>query len=297
MIFVSLLLTFLAVFAGIMAFSPVALEEERPTLVDFGLASQQPVKPREAFWKKIAPINKPFVAGSRGRQLNRDLSLAYVKWTPEEFFLIKELLFVALLSAAFFLPQDMRLMGIAAAVIFGFQGLEFWLKSKIRKVKARIIKELPDVVDLLALCVNAGLDFMLSLKWVVEKSQPSAMIDQLNTLLQEINVGKPRRDALRDLARRFDLPDLSTFSRTLIMADKMGTSMSDALNSLSIDMRYARYRRGEAMAMKAPIKLLIPLIFCIFPVVLILVAGPLFLQFMKLDVVQMSQPTKNSQTK
>ena len=208
-----------------------------------------------------------------------------------------ELLFVALLSAAFFLPQDMRLMGIAAAVIFGFQGLEFWLKSKIRKVKARIIKELPDVVDLLALCVNAGLDFMLSLKWVVEKSQPSAMIDQLNTLLQEINVGKPRRDALRDLARRFDLPDLSTFSRTLIMADKMGTSMSDALNSLSIDMRYARYRRGEAMAMKAPIKLLIPLIFCIFPVVLILVAGPLFLQFMKLDVVQMSQPTKNSQTK
>ena len=142
-------------------------------------------------------------------------------------------------------------------------------------------------MDLLALCVNAGLDFMLSLKWVVEKSPPSVMVDQLNTILQEINVGKTRRDALRDLSKRFDLPDLSTFTRTLIMADKMGTSMTDALNALSIDMRYARFRRGEAMALKAPIKLLFPLIFCIFPVVGILVMGPILLNFFKMNPADM----------
>ena len=80
---------------------------------------------------------------------------------------------------------------------------------------------------------------------------------------------------------KYELPDLSTFSRTLIQADKMGTSVSEALNMLSEDMREARYRRGEQLAMKAPIKLLVPLLFFIFPVVGILVAGPIFLQFLE----------------
>ena len=158
---------------------------------------------------------------------------------------------------------------------------EYWLKGKIKKVKNTIIKELPDSIDLLGLCVNAGLDFMLALKWVVEKSPPSVMINELNVLLQEINVGKTRRDALKDMASKFELPDLSSFARTLIQADKMGTSVSEALNILSEDMRIARFRRGEQMAMKAPLKLLVPLLFFIFPVVGILVAGPIFLQFIE----------------
>jgi tight adherence protein C len=77
------------------------------------------------------------------------------------------------------------------------------------------------------------------------------------------------------------LPDLSTFARTLIQADKMGTSVTDALNILSEDMRLARYRRGEQMALKAPLKMLIPLLLFIFPVVGILVAGPILLDFIE----------------
>jgi tight adherence protein C len=100
-------------------------------------------------------------------------------------------------------------------------------------------------------------------------------------LLQEINVGKTRRDALKDLANKFDIPEVSSFSRTLLQADKMGTSVSDALNLLSEDMRLARFRRGEQMALKAPMKLLVPLLFFIFPVVGILVAGPIFLSFIE----------------
>ena len=151
---------------------------------------------------------------------------------------------------------------------------------KINKVKQDLIKQLPDTVDLLGLCVNAGLDFMMALKWVIEKSSPSVIISEMNNVLQEINVGKPRRDALRDLSRKYEIPDLSTFSRTLIQADKMGTSVSEALNILSEDMRVARYRRGEAMALKAPLKMLVPLLFCIFPVVGILFGAPIFLDFM-----------------
>ena len=113
------------------------------------------------------------------------------------------------------------------------------------------------------------------------------IVDELRNMMQEINVGKPRRDALRDLARKFELPDLSTFSRTLIQADRMGTSVIDALNILSEDMREARFRRGESVALKAPLKMLIPLLFFIFPVVAILVAGPVFLDFMQ------NNPIKN----
>jgi len=158
---------------------------------------------------------------------------------------------------------------------------EFWLKGRVKKIKNIIVKDLPDAIDLLGLCVNAGLDFMLSLKWVVEKSPPSVMIEELNTILQEINVGKTRRDAIKDLATRYELPDLSTFARTLIQADKMGTSVTEALNILSEDMRLARYRRGEKLALKSPMKMLVPLLLFIFPVVGILVAGPILLDFME----------------
>ena len=119
----------------------------------------------------------------------------------------------------------------------------------------------------------------MALKYVVEKSSHTVVIDELRNMMQEINMGKPRRDALRDLAKRYELPDLSTFSRTLIQADRMGTSVIEALNILSEDMREARFRRGEAVALKAPLKMLVPLLFFIFPVVAILVAGPVFLDF------------------
>ena len=105
------------------------------------------------------------------------------------------------------------------------------------------------------------------------------MVDELNNVLQEINVGRTRRDAIKELAARYELPDLSTFSRTLIQADKMGTSVTEALNILSEDMRLARHRRGEQLALKAPLKMLVPLLLFIFPCVAILVAGPILIDF------------------
>lgn len=288
MLFLAILLTFLAVLSGGMIFMPFNVQEERPSLETLGFGPPSEAVKKQGFMKQMAMLNKPLTMGELGQRLNRDLSMSYTKMTPEEFILMKEVWAVTLLFIfLIILPKDMLLLGVLVAIGLGYLIPEYWLKKRIQKVKNRIIKELPDVVDLLALCVNAGLDFMLSLKWVVEKSPPSVMVDQLNTVLQEINVGKTRRDALRDLARRYNLPDLSTFSRTLIMADKMGTSMTDALNALSIDMRYARFRRGEAMALKAPLKMLIPLIFCIFPVVGILVMGPILLNFLKMDPTSM----------
>jgi tight adherence protein C len=283
-----LTICFLSGFSFIMGLFPLEADI-RPTLQAFGyeaMASKKRNNPMTLV-RTISLINKPLCSGALRQRISKDLSMGHVNLTPEEFFLFKELgvIFTMLLTYPMIQP-DMMLFWLLMSFGVGYMLPEYWLKGKIKRVKLVIVKELPDAIDLLGLCVNAGLDFMLALKWVVEKSTPSVIINELNVLLQEINVGKTRRDALKDLSSKYDLPDLSSFSRTLIQADKMGTSVSDALNVLSEDMRMARFRRGEQMAMKAPMKLLVPLLLFIFPVVGILVAGPIFLEFIETNPLE-----------
>ena len=286
MLAVILWLVFGATVTLILSIIPPSSVETRPTLQSFlrheGFDEQSKKKVFSLF--RIASlINTPLCLGPLGKRIARDISTAKVVMIPEEFLLIKEILIAAALVALSFLAKqpDMQFFWIATSFTVGYMLPEFWLKKKVRRVKDSIIKDLPDVIDLLALCVNAGLDFMLALKWVVEKSKNSVLVDELSLLMQEINVGKTRRSALTDLSKKYDLADLSTFTRTLIQTDRMGTSVAEALNILSEDMRVSRYRRGEKIALKAPMKMLIPLLVFIFPVVAVLVAAPVFLDFMQ----------------
>ncbi len=296
-----LLLAFFAGFALILGFWPVEILDNRPKLQMGPDDPMSGLKPRAdgrirgpldavlMVLGKVGVINKPLAATPIGRRIYWDLRMAQSRLTVEEFFLVKEILVVVFLAVAFKVDTkgEFLLFGGLMSFAGGYMIPEMWLQSRVKKIKSEILKHLPDTVDLLGLCVNAGLDFMMALKYVVEKSSPTVIIEELRNMMQEINVGKPRRDALRDLAKRYELPDLSTFSRTLIQADRMGTSVIEALNILSEDMREARFRRGEEMALKAPLKMLVPLLFCIFPVVAILVAGPVFLDFFQ------NNPIKN----
>lgn len=275
--------TYLCIFFMIMGLIPVQWEH-RPTLSALGIQPTAPKKKKSltSVIRIIAKLNKPVCQGGVRQRIEKELSIAHINITPEEFILAKELCIILVLFVSYpAVTPDMMMFWLFVSMGVGYVLPEILVRNKIKKVKATIVKELPDAIDLLGLCVNAGLDFMLSLKWVVEKSPPSVMIDELNVVLQEINVGKTRRDAIKDLAARYELPDLSTFSRTLIQADKMGTSVTEALNILSEDMRQARYRRGEQLALKAPMKMLVPLLMFIFPVVGILVAGPILLDFIE----------------
>jgi len=288
MLILPLLLAFLAVFAFILGFVPFdirpTLKLDKPLDQVFDPPKEEKKGPLTILFsgiRKIAVFNKPLTKSNLGQRVFRDLMLSQTKISVEEFFLIKQIFMVVFVWGAIKLNPDPAFLpfSILMAMAGGYIVPEIYLKSSVRRIKESILKELPDTVDLLGLCVNAGLDFMMALKYVVEKSRPSVVTQELRNMMQEINVGKPRRDALRDMAHKYELPDLSTFSRTLIQADRMGTSVSEALNILSEDMRETRFRRGEAMALKAPLKMLIPLLFCIFPVVAILVAGPVFLDF------------------
>ena len=279
------ILIFSATVAFIFGILPPQQLESRPKLM--GLTEEEtkakkaPLTPRMLF-KAIAMVNKPLCLGFIGQRAGKELSMARMNLTAEEFFLIKELLIAlyVFVTRGMATP-DLAVFWTCISVVIGYMLPEVWLKRKIKQVKNSLIKELPDVIDLMGLCVNAGLDFMLALKWVVEKSRQSVLVSELNLVMQEINVGKSRRNALSDLSKKYDLPDLSTFTRTLIQADRMGTSVADALNIISEDMRLSRFRRGEQIALKAPLKMLVPLLFFIFPVVGILVAAPILLDFLK----------------
>lgn len=284
MLLVILGLTFIATVSTFFILFPLDYIE-RPRLQPLLRVEDEPeqkkAKKKFFFIRQFAIFNRPLCLGPLGRRISRDLNIGKVNISPEEFILLKEIGIGGILFFTFPMIQpDMIFFWLAMGFAVGYMLPELWLKGKVKKVKDIVIKELPDIIDLLSLCVNAGLDFMLALKWVVEKSKNTVLIDELKLIMQEINVGKPRRVALTDLSKKYELPDVATFTRTLIQADRMGTSVADALNILSEDMRLARFRRGEQFAMKAPMKMLIPLLLFIFPVVGILVAAPVMLDFM-----------------
>ncbi len=302
MLFICLMFIFLSVFALVLGFMPVKLDNRASLNLNMPVSDpfaglNKPVDKKKSkgpfglvfnVVRKVSFINKPMTVSPVGQRIHKDLNMAHSGLSAEEFFLIKEILAIFFVWEVFTLvgKGDFLFFWIMLALAAAYMLPELWLKARVKKIKDSLLRELPDTVDLLGLCVNAGLDFMMALKYVVEKSQPTVIVEELRNMMQEINVGKARRDALRDLAKKYEMPDLSTFSRTLIQADRMGTSVSEALNILSEDMRETRFRRGEAMALKAPLKMLIPLLFFIFPVVAILVAGPIFLDFFQNNPLQ-----------
>lgn len=217
---------------------------------------------------------------AKRENLENKLFGARVGLTPEQFFGAKELMaIVGLVLGIGFLPQG-EVIKIAVACLAAFFIPDLWLDMKLKTRRAAVIRTLPDTVDLLSLCVDAGLDFIAASRWIVEKSRSSAFIEELSLMLHEIKVGKPRRDALKDLSRRINAPDVTAFARTLIQADRMGTPIAEALAILSGDVRERFFRRAERTALQSPLKMLIPLIFFILPVVGVIVGGPIAIQFM-----------------
>ncbi len=155
---------------------------------------------------------------------------------------------------------------------------EIWLKDLIKKRTKAILKELPDTIDLFTLCVEAGLDFSAAIKKIIEKGKECPLRDEFIKFEKETNMGASRIDALRNMANRNDIEDLNSFLVSLIQAVKMGTSLGPILRSQSQQLRIRRSQRVEKMAAEAPVKMLIPLILCIFPAVFIILFTPIIMQ-------------------
>jgi len=163
-------------------------------------------------------------------------------------------------------------------VALGLAGLglaipHVYLKRLIDQRQLSIRKGLPDLLDLLTVSVEAGLGFDQAMGKVVEKTT-GPLADEFRLTLQEVQMGKSRREALRDLGLRTGVEGVINFTNALIQADKLGVSLGNVLRVQSDDIRRKRRQEAEEKAMKAPIKLLFPLIFFIFPSLFIIILGP-----------------------
>jgi tight adherence protein C len=172
-------------------------------------------------------------------------------------------------------------------ILFGFVGFfigylipEFWLGNRIKARQKVILKMIPDTLDLLTISVRAGLGFDAALAKVVEKL-PGPLTDEFRRALAEVRVGKARRDALRDMIPRTNVPPLSNFIGAIIQAEQLGVSISKVLQVQSEQLRIERRQRAEEQAAKAPIKMLFPLVGCIFPSLFVVILGPAIIMMVK----------------
>lgn len=165
------------------------------------------------------------------------------------------------------------LYGLAIGFYFPF----LLLNRKLAGRRKSMEKDLPDVLDLLTVSVEAGLAFDGALHKLTEKMK-GALVEEFSRLLSEIRVGVPRREALTSMGNRCNVADVSLFTTALVQADQLGVSIGNVLRVQSAAMREKRKQRVQEAAMKAPIKMLLPLIMFIFPTIFIILLGPAMIQ-------------------
>ncbi|MBE0416675.1 MAG: type II secretion system F family protein [Coriobacteriia bacterium] len=159
------------------------------------------------------------------------------------------------------------------AGVAGFFVPDLWLRARTSARQTSIRRSLPDMLDMLMISMQAGLGFDAALvKFLRNSTGPLA--EEFTRVLQEINAGLSRRDALRNLSERTEVPELTTFVMAMVQADVFGISVSNVLSTQSQEMRTKRRQFAEELAQKAPAKMVFPLILCILPATLIVLMGP-----------------------
>lgn len=169
---------------------------------------------------------------------------------------------------------------LAGTMLVGFVYPSVWVRGCRKRRHEEIKLQLPFVIDLLTLSTEAGLDFIGALQKVVEKTRSGPLVNEIQRMLQEIQLGTTRQDALRDMAWRIDLTDISSLVAVLVTADQMGSSLGGVLRIQSDLIRTQRFTNAEKKGAAASQKLLFPLIFFIMPAVFIMIFGPVILGFL-----------------
>ncbi len=204
--------------------------------------------------------------------------------SPDEFILNK--IIMSIICGAV-LPFLLYLSGIELSkpVIFflligGFLYPDLVLWQATAKRQREIRANLPYAIDLLALSVEAGLDFISAITRMVKKTKKNALMEEFSKMEREIRLGATRTEALRNMAERCDMADVTSFTSLLIQSEKLGVSIGQILRQQSEEMRLKRFSRAEAEGSKASQKLLFPMVMFIFPAVFLAILGPLIVKWM-----------------
>ncbi len=243
----------------------------RPFLLSLGekLGNLTPRELRNSIEKKII-----YAGSSKNMHFTRFITLQVI---------FASILFVFPLLLAPFLPGDVggRIFIVSTLLgLFGFILPLISINAKAARRQLEIQKTLPDLLDLLLVSVEAGLGFDMALKRVTEQA-PGTLSREFARTLEEIRMGKSREEALRGIVRRTGVSDLSSFITAVIQSEQLGTNIANTLRVQANTMRQRRRQRAERAAMQAPIKMLFPLIFFIFPTMFVIILGPALIQIMK----------------
>ncbi len=177
-------------------------------------------------------------------------------------------------------PLSRRILIVALFSVLGFFFPTLWLKSKIDRRQKEIRKAMPDALDLLTICVEAGLGFDAAMAKVNEKWDNELAL-AFGRVIREIQLGKLRREAMKDMASRIGIPELTSFVAAIIQSELLGVGVAKVLRIQADQMRLKRRQRAEEEARKAPIKMIIPMGLFIFPPIMIVLLTPALLQFLK----------------
>ncbi|RME29053.1 MAG: type II secretion system F family protein [Deltaproteobacteria bacterium] len=267
-------------------FGQRVLEEAREVEEDSTLKALKKIVLR-----RLGALNRHLVWPSYERLVTKRVTAAggLGGLRPEEMLALQEISAVLFgvvgLIVVNFLRNDMDIelgwWAVVLFVAFGFIYPMIWLRDQVKKRHFKIIRELPYNMDLLTLSVEAGLDFQAAVATVVAKGKKGPLTEEFGIMLRELRMGKTRAEALKNMADRVQLPSLSQFVAALLQAERMGTSLGKVLRIQSTQMRNERTQRAEKLANEAPVKMLFPLIVCIFPTVFMVLFAPIALQFMQ----------------
>ena len=177
-------------------------------------------------------------------------------------------------------PLGQTFLIVLVFTLIGFFFPQLWLQSRINARQKEIRKAMPDALDLLTICVEAGLGFEAAMSKVSEKWENQLSLALLRTI-REIQLGKARRDAMRDMADRIGIPEMTSFVAAIIQSEILGVSLAKVLRIQSDQMRVRRRQRAEEQAHQAPVKMILPLAFLIFPSIFIILLTPAAIQLLR----------------
>ncbi|TLM85921.1 type II secretion system F family protein [Pseudarthrobacter sp. NamE5] len=225
-----------------------------------------------AIARKVTPVN--YVAWL-------DKQLAAVgrpkEWPLERLLVVKPMLALGagLLGLFNFLasPEPARFAILLAALAFGYFAPDLLVRSNAEKRRGKIRRELPNTLDQMLISVQAGLGFEAAMARTAQNGS-GPLADEMTRTLQDMQVGRSRKEAYLAMSERVDVPDLRSFIRAIVQADAYGIAIAKVLKVQANEMRLKRRQRAEEHAMKIPVKILFPLIFFIFPTLFIILLGP-----------------------
>jgi tight adherence protein C len=262
----------------------------------YGVQTQRDVETRKSvndrivgpLTHKVAAVTSKFLPRTDPNQIANRLMAAGLarSMSPQMYLALKGgLVFTAIAFGLIVLVSGMvpAAMGMLVALgggAIGYIAPDFFINSRTRGRREMMQMELPNILDLLCVSVEAGLGFDAAVAKLSER-MTGPLVDEFGLVLHEMRIGESRSEALKSLSDRVDVPEVSQFCRAIIQADQLGIALSRILRVQSHDMRVRRQLAAEEKAMKAPVKMLFPTVLFVFPSMFVVALGPAALNLMQ----------------